>query len=223
MHFINVKDIHKKYNAKSVVSALDGITMEVKKGELLAIVGPSGSGKTTFLNLVGAIDRPTSGDIYFEDTRITGLSKSKLAEFRLHKIGFVFQAYNLIGVLTVEENIEFVLKLQGMKTAEIKKRVGSAIESLGLRDYTKCRPSDISYGEQQRVAVARAIVSEPMCVLADEPTASLDSATGKAVVDLMRKINQKRGITIIIATHDLPIIQQCDRIVEIRDGKILDG
>jgi putative ABC transport system ATP-binding protein len=220
MNLISVRNIHKIYETKPVVRAIQGIGLEVTSGDFMAIVGPSGSGKTTLLNLMGAIDRPTAGEIYFGGMDISSLSKNELAELRLRQIGFVFQTYNLISVLTVEENIEFVLRMQGLRPEEIQRRVGYLIDSLGMRAYAKFKPSDISHGEQQRVAIARAIAAEPQCVLADEPTASLDSANGTAVIDLMREINTTKGITFVIATHDNSVIERCDRIVEIKDGRI---
>ena len=220
MNLISVRDVHKIYETKPIVRAIRGISLEITAGEFMAVVGPSGSGKTTLLNLIGAIDRPTSGEIYFGGIKLSSLSKNKLAELRLHQIGFVFQAYNLISVLTVEENIEFVLRMQGLRPLEIKRRVHYLIDSLDMESYAKSKPSEISHGEQQRVAIARAIASEPKCVLADEPTASLDSSNGMAVVDLMRRINARKGITLVIATHDRSVIERCDRVVEIKDGRI---
>jgi putative ABC transport system ATP-binding protein len=223
VNLIDIRNIRRVYSTKNNVAAIDRLSLSVGRGEFLAVVGPSGSGKTTLLNLMGALDRPTSGEIFFEGTDITKLSKSRLAELRLHHIGFVFQTYNLISSLTVEENIEFVLRLQGMSSDRIRRRVHTAVDTLGLSALVSSKPSDISYGQQQRVAIARAIVSEPKCVLADEPTASLDSKTGRSVIEMMRRINRERGITFIVATHDLPVIAECDRIVEIKDGRIVGG
>lgn len=203
------------------VEALRGVDLSVGDREFLALVGPSGSGKTTLLNLIGGLDRPTEGRIFVEEKETTGLSSSELAELRLKRIGFVFQEYNLIQVLSAIENVEYVMLLQGVKERERRERALAILKEVGLEGLENRRPRDLSGGQQQRVAVARAIVSEPAIVLADEPTANLDSATGAALLDLMKELNEKKGVTFIFSTHDPMVMERARRIVRLKDGMIV--
>jgi len=222
MSILRTVELEKIYQDKGIpVIALKDVNFGVEEGEFLAIAGPSGSGKTTLLNLLGGLDEPTSGKVYLGNTELGSLNKNQLAEFRLRKIGFVFQAYNLIPVLTAEENVEFVMVLQGVISSERKKRVRRILEELGIGDYAHRRPNKMSGGQQQRVAVARAIVSEPLVVLADEPTANLDSKTGSILLDLMADMNKKKGITFIFSSHDKMVMQRARRLIILQDGKIV--
>ena len=222
MSILRAVELEKIYQDKGIpVIALKDVNFGVEEGEFLAIAGPSGSGKTTLLNLLGGLDDPTSGKVYLGNTELGSLNKNQLAEFRLRKIGFVFQAYNLIPVLTAEENVEFVMMLQGVISSERKKRVRRILEELGIGDYAHRRPNKMSGGQQQRVAVARAIVSEPLVVLADEPTANLDSKTGSLLLDLMADMNKKKGITFIFSSHDKMVMQRARRLIILQDGKIV--
>ncbi len=222
MESVTVSGLKKVYNEKGMpVAALRGVDLSVEKGEFLALVGPSGSGKTTLLNLIGGLDKPTEGKIVIEGREITRLSSGELAELRLRRIGFVFQEYNLIPVLTVIENVEYVMLLQGLGEKERRDRALSILKEIGLEGMEERRPRELSGGQQQRVAVARAIVSEPAIVLADEPTANLDSNTGAALLDLMRGLNESKGITFIFSTHDPMVMERARRIVRLKDGSIV--
>jgi putative ABC transport system ATP-binding protein len=203
------------------VAALQDVDLEIRRGEFAALVGPSGSGKTTLLNLVGGLDSPTSGRIWIGDVETTRLSKSQLADVRLRHIGFVFQEYNLIPVLSALENVEYVMLLQGVPERERRARSLALLKELGLGGMEHRRPGELSGGQQQRVAVARAIVSEPLIVLPDEPTANLDSAAGAALLDLMRKLNETKGTTFVFSTHDPMVMQRARRIIRMRDGRIV--
>jgi putative ABC transport system ATP-binding protein len=205
-----------------VVSALANVSLTIHRGEFTALVGPSGSGKTTLLNLIGALDKPTTGKIVIDDTEVSSLSNSKLAELRLRRIGFVFQDYNLLPVLSALENVEYVLLLQGVPPAERRKRANEALCQLGLDGCQNRRPSQLSGGQQQRVAIARAIAADPLLILADEPTANLDSETGEALIDSMLELNRNRGTTFIFSTHDETIMRHASRIVRLKDGKIIE-
>jgi putative ABC transport system ATP-binding protein len=200
--------------------ALRGVSFELHKGEFTAIAGPSGSGKSTLLHLLGGLDRPTSGEIYLNDVALSTLKRDALSKLRLEKIGFVFQAYNLIPVLTVLENTAFVLELQGVARAERIERARRILGELGIEKYANQFPNRISGGEQQRVAVARAVVSEPSIVLADEPTANLDSAASLELIDLMRRLNEGKGATFLFATHDARLLDRVSRVVTLVDGCI---
>ena len=202
------------------VKALDGVELSIEKLEFTAIIGPSGSGKTTLLNIIGGLDQPTTGSIEIDGTDISTLKESQLVDFRLHHIGFVFQAYNLIPVLTARENVEFVMLLQNVVKEEREKRSIELLEAVGLRDRMDSRPSELSGGQQQRVAVARALASYPAFVLADEPTANLDSQAAFSLLELMEQLNRKYGMTFVFATHDSRVIQRAHRVVTIQDGKI---
>lgn len=203
------------------VHALNEVDLEIRKGEFAALVGPSGSGKTTLLNIIGGLDRPTSGRVWIGDVELTGLSPAKLADVRLHRIGFVFQEYNLIPVLSALENVEYVMLLQGVPQEERHRRALALLRDLGLGGMEHRRPAELSGGQQQRVAVARAIVSEPLIVLPDEPTANLDSAAGGALLDLMRSLNERKGVTFVFSTHDPMVMQRARRIIRMRDGRIV--
>lgn len=205
---------------KVEVHAVQAVTLEVTRGEFVSLSGPSGSGKTTLLNLIGGLDRPTSGEITVDGSRVDQLNKAELAELRLHKIGFVFQAYNLIPVLSALENIEFIMQLQGVSAQERRKQSTSILNEVGLEGLGDRRPAELSGGQQQRVAVARAIVSEPTIVLADEPTANLDSATAEGLLHLMETLNRHKEITFIVATHDQRVIDLTRRRIKMIDGGI---
>lgn len=222
MALIEVKGVTKEYlDGKTTVRALRGVDLEIGEGEFTAIAGPSGSGKTTLLNLVGGLDMVTSGSIRLSGMDLAGAKRRKLSEMRLRKIGFVFQAYNLIPVLSAHENVEFVMMLQGVAPGERAKRANDILKRVGLEDQAHRRPPALSGGQQQRVAVARAIVSKPAVVLADEPTANLDSETGAQLLDLMSMLNRQDGMTFIFSTHDPMVMDYARRLVRLHDGKVL--
>ena len=222
MKVIEVRNLEKIYNDSAVkVHAIRGIDLSIEEGEFTAIVGPSGSGKTTFLNMIGGLDNPTTGEIIINQTDISGLNSSQLIDFRLHNIGFVFQAYNLIPVLTAKENVEFIMHLQGKPKQERYKRTKELLEAVGLGDRLDSRPSKLSGGQQQRVAVARALASKPKFILADEPTANLDSKTTENLLDIMEKLNKDEKITFIFSTHDARVVKKARRVVTIEDGKVI--
>ncbi len=202
------------------VKAVDGVSIDIMPGEFTAVIGPSGSGKTTLLHLIGGLDQPTSGDVFLSGNNIANLSPAELSNFRRDHIGFVFQAYNLIPVLSAEENIEYVMLLQGLDPASRKQRVKETLKQVGLEDYADRRPNKLSGGQQQRVAVARAMASHPDIILADEPTANLDSKTGIALLDVMKELNETLGMTFIFSTHDEKIMQRASRLIHVVDGKI---
>lgn len=219
---VSIESLKKTYQQGKInVDALRGIDLSISKGEFLAICGPSGSGKTTLLNIIGALDTPTKGKITIAGQDIAELSATKRADLRLHDIGFVFQAYNLIPVLSAYENAEFIMLMQGVSANERKKRLDEVFEQVGLSGLEKRRPTELSGGQQQRVAVARAVVAKPKLVLADEPTANLDSTTGSALLDMMRELNQKHEITFIFSTHDQRVMERAKRLVQLEDGKIV--
>lgn len=221
MELIRLNDVTKTYNSRSVpVHALTGVTLRVEAGEFTAIVGPSGSGKTTLLNLVGGLDTPTDGTIVIDGSDITRMRGDDLIEFRLRHIGFVFQSYNLIPVLTARENVEFIMLLQGVKAAEREKRAMELLQTVGLAERSNSRPSELSGGQQQRVAVARALASHPSFVLADEPTANLDSRSSMGLLDLMEDLNSRLTMTFIFSTHDPRVIQRAHRVVTLEDGAV---
>lgn len=218
---IQTKDLHKVYKTGTVETpALNGVDLELHVGEFTAVAGPSGSGKSTLLHLLGGLDSPTSGEIFLEGVALSGMSKDQLARLRMTSIGFVFQAYNLIPVLTVLENTAFVLELQGVVRGERIKRAQKILAELGIEQYADQFPSRISGGEQQRVAVARAVVAEPSIVLADEPTANLDTATSHELIDLMRRLNEEKGATFLFATHDNRLLDRVNRLITLEDGAI---
>ncbi|NNE35604.1 MAG: ABC transporter ATP-binding protein [Rhodothermales bacterium] len=222
---VRASQIVKIYKDKDTVPvrALDGVDLTIRRGEFMAIAGPSGSGKTTLLNIVGGLDKPTSGQVVVDGQDLSVLSRTELAEFRLQHLGFVFQAYNLIPVLSAEENAEFSLLLQGVAAAERRQRVRDEFADLGIGDeLMRRRPNELSGGQQQRVAVARALLSRPKLILADEPTANLDSTTGARLLDKMRDLNERTGITFLFSTHDPLVMERARRLVSLRDGKIVD-
>lgn len=216
----NVVKIYK--SGQEEVRALNGITLEVGKGEFVVLAGPSGSGKTTLLNVISGIEKPTEGRVLFEGKDIRKLDEDSLSDLRLKRIGFVFQTYNLIPVLTAFENVEIILALRGVKPEERKIRIGEIFEVLGLSGLENRFPKELSGGQQQRVAIARAIVGNPAVVLADEPTANLDSKNALNVMNLMLKLNEEFGTTFIFATHDPMIIELGKRIIRLRDGRIVE-
>jgi len=204
------------------IKALDHVSMEIEAGGFVCLSAPSGGGKTTLLNAIGGLDKPDSGEVYISGRRIDNLSKGELAELRLRQIGFVFQAFNLIPVLTAIENVEFVMQVQGVPAGERKKLAVEILEEVGLAGLEDRRPADMSGGQQQRVAVARAIVSRPALVLADEPTANLDSKTAGALMELFRELNERHSTTFVIATHDERVMRFAKRLVCMLDGRIVD-
>ena len=220
---IRTVDLEKTYVTETIETpALRGVSVELHKGEFTAVAGPSGSGKSTLLHLLGGLDRPTSGEILLDGTAMSSLSKDQLSRLRLTRIGFVFQAYNLIPVLTVLENTAFVLELQGIVRSERIQRAKKILGELGIEQYADQYPHRISGGEQQRVAVARAVVSDPSIVLADEPTANLDTAMSLELIDLMRRLNEGKGATFFFATHDNRLLDRVNRLITLVDGKVAD-
>jgi len=221
MKIIEIKNLHKIYTESEVpVHAVNGIDLSFEEGEFTAIVGPSGSGKTTFLNMLGGLDKPTEGEVVIDNINIGSLNARQVIDFRLRNIGFVFQAYNLIPVLTARENVEFIMQLQKQNKKEREARAIEMLEAVGLRERVNSRPSKLSGGEQQRVAVARALASKPKFILADEPTANLDSASTTNLLDIMQELNRKENITFIFSTHDQRVVDKARRIVTIDDGKV---
>lgn len=221
MTLISLEKVEKQYElGKVTVPALRGVDLEIKEGEFAAVVGPSGSGKTTVMNLVGGLDIPTSGKVNVAGVDLSNLKGRELSDLRLRTIGFVFQAYNLIPVLSAQENVEFVLLLQGLGRSERRKRAQQALADVGLGDLGNRRPAEMSGGQQQRVAVARAIVGTPHLVLADEPTANLDSKTGNDLLELMKTLNEEKGATFVFSTHDPKVMDYARRIITLVDGKI---
>ena len=222
MNVIETKQLFKIYEQGDIeVKALNDVSIDFAQGEFAAIVGPSGSGKTTFLNAIGGLDTPTSGKVVINNTDITELPSNKLIDFRLQNIGFVFQAYNLIPVLTAKENVEFIMLMQGVSEEERSNRSHELLNAVGLEDKITRRPGQLSGGQQQRVAVARALASKPQFVLADEPTANLDSTSTANLLDIMYRLNQEEGMTFIFSTHDQRVIDRAKRIITLEDGKVL--
>ena len=222
MNVIETNNLFKIYQQGEIeVRALNDVSINFKQGEFTAIVGPSGSGKTTFLNAIGGLDTPTSGKVIIHNTDITELKSNQLIDFRLRNIGFVFQAYNLIPVLTAKENVEFIMLMQGNSPAERKLRSDELLNAVGLGDKLNRRPGQLSGGQQQRVAVARALASKPQFVLADEPTANLDSISTSNLLDIMYRLNQEEKMTFIFSTHDQRVIDRAKRIITLEDGKVL--
>ncbi len=219
---IKISNIQKTYDDGNIkVRALRGIDLEIKPGEFTAIVGPSGSGKTTLLNIIGGLDVPSAGSVLIGDTDFAKLTENELIDFRLNHIGFVFQSYNLIPVLTAKENIEFLMLLQKKSDEERDKRILKLLQAVGLEDQINKKPNEMSGGQQQRVAVARALASKPDFVLADEPTANLDSKSTANLLDIMLKLNEDENITFVFSTHDQRVIDRAKRVITVEDGKIL--
>ena len=222
MNVIETKNISKLYKQADLeIRALDNVSVNFKKGEFTAIVGPSGSGKTTFLNSIGGLDSPTKGQVLIDNNDITKLNSNKLIDFRLKNIGFVFQSYNLIPVLTAKENVEFIMLMQGVSKTIRDKRSKELLEAVGLQEHLNRRPNQLSGGQQQRVAVARALASKPKFVLADEPTANLDSSSTSNLLDIMYRLNNDEKMTFIFSTHDQRVIDRGNRIITLEDGKII--
>ena len=221
---VEVEKVTKNYgNGQVVTPALRGVSLELGAGEFTALAGPSGSGKTTLLNIIGGLDRPTEGTVAIEGREITRLSGTELSKLRRERIGFIFQSHNLIPVLTAFENAEYILLLQGYSKEKREERVKGFLKDVGLEGLEGRLPRELSGGQQQRVAIARAIAAEPALVLADEPTANLDSQTGSALLDLMVRLNEEKGITFLFSTHDPMVMERAKRLVEIRDGRVVEG
>ena len=221
MNIVECIDVQKTYRQGQIeVNALKDISLAIEKGEFLAVAGPSGSGKTTLLNLIGGLDVSDAGSIIVNGNAFDQMSQSQLARLRLHQVGFVFQAYNLIPVLSAAENVEFVMLLQGVPANERHKRARAILDDVGLEGKYDRRPSELSGGQQQRVAVARAIVSNPSIVLADEPTANLDSTTGTGLLNMMQKMNTEKNVTFIFSTHDSMVMDYARRLILLHDGRL---
>ncbi|MFC4634620.1 ABC transporter ATP-binding protein [Dokdonia ponticola] len=218
---IDAHNVSKTFNPKTIpVHAVQNVHVHIEEGEFVALVGPSGSGKSTLLNMMGGLDEPTAGTVIIDGVEITTLSENKLIDFRLHNIGFVFQSFNLIPVLTAKENVGFVLQLQNIHKDKREKRVLELLNEVGLEDKINSKPSELSGGQQQRVAVARALASKPKIILADEPTANLDSKSAANLLDIMAKLNKEEKITFLFSTHDQRVIKKARRIITLVDGKI---
>ncbi len=221
MALIELEKVTKIYDDTAVpVQALKEVDLKIEKEEFTAIVGPSGSGKTTLLNIIGGLDKPTSGNIIIDETDISTFKTDQMIDFRLHNIGFVFQAYNLIPVFTAKENVEFIMLLQGVEKEERERNAVELLTAVDLSDRINSKPTELSGGQQQRVAVARALASKPSFVLADEPTANLDSVTANNLLDIMEKLNKEHKMTFIFSTHDARVIKRAHRVVTLRDGAI---
>lgn len=219
---VSLQKLSKVYQQGQItVNAVDDVSLDIHAGDFAVLCGPSGSGKTSLLNLIGGLDVATSGKVWVDGVDLAGLSRSKLSELRKNRIGFVFQSYNLIPVMTAYENAAFVLDLQGIREKECHQRVMDTLAAVGLQGLEKRRPDEMSGGQQQRVAIARAIVTEPAIVLADEPTANVDSHTAEALLDLMQELNQKQGITFLFSTHDQHVMDRAQRIIRVQDGRIV--
>ena len=218
---IDAHNVSKTFNPKTIpVHAVQNVHVHIEEGEFVALVGPSGSGKSTLLNMMGGLDEPTVGSVIIDGVEITELSENKLIDFRLLNIGFVFQSFNLIPVLTAKENVGFVLQLQHIPKEEREKRVLALLEEVGLQDKIDSKPGELSGGQQQRVAVARALASKPKIILADEPTANLDSKSAANLLDIMAKLNKEEKITFLFSTHDQRVIKKARRVITLVDGKI---
>ena len=223
-NIIEITDLVKIFkDSAQEVCAVNHVSLNISEGEFTAIVGPSGSGKTTLLNLIGGLENPTSGKILVNGKDISLLREKEMTSFRMHHIGFVFQAYNLIPVLTARENVAFVMELQGRKKEEIEKRTTELLQAVGLGERMDSRPAKLSGGQQQRVAVARALASTPMFVLADEPTANLDSKSAENLLEIMEKLNRQEGVTFIFSTHDPRIVAKARRIITLEDGRRIEN
>jgi putative ABC transport system ATP-binding protein len=222
MKVLELKNVNKIYNGSEVhVHAVNDVSLDFREAEFAAIVGPSGSGKTTLLNLIGGLDMPTSGEIIIDGTNLSKLKSSQLIDFRMRNIGFVFQAYNLIPVLTAKENVEFIMSLQKWPRQKRDARTIELLNAVGLGDRINSRPSKMSGGQQQRVAVARALASRPKFVLADEPTANLDSKSASTLLEIMEKLNHEEKITFIFSTHDARVVKMAHRVITLEDGKVI--
>mgnify|MGYP006272436117 CR=1 FL=1 len=221
MPVLEVTDVHKVYTlGKTEIHALSGVSFSVEAGDFLSIVGPSGCGKTTLLNIMGAIDEPTRGEVRIDGAPLSGLSDNAEADLRLDRMGFIFQAFNLIPVLNIIENVEFPLILAGVKSAKRRKRAAELVEAVGLSEFATHRPDELSGGQRQRVAIARALVNDPEIVIADEPTANLDSETGSMILALMQRLNAEQKVSFVFSTHDPDIMRYAHRIIRLKDGEI---
>ncbi|MEE4116764.1 MAG: ABC transporter ATP-binding protein [Marinilabiliaceae bacterium] len=222
MKVLELKNVHKIYNESEVkVHAVNTVNIDFEEGEFAAIVGPSGSGKTTLLNMIGGLDNPSEGLILVDGKDLSKFKSSELIDFRMRNIGFVFQSYNLIPVLTARENVEFIMNLQKWPRADREKRTMELLEAVGLGDRADSRPSKLSGGQQQRVAVARALASKPKFILADEPTANLDSKSTSTLLDIMEKLNREENITFIFSTHDARVMKKARRVITLEDGRVV--
>jgi putative ABC transport system ATP-binding protein len=222
MKIIEVINLHKIYKESEIeVKAINGIDLQFEQGEFTVIVGPSGSGKTTLLNILGGLDKPTTGEVIIEDIHLNELSERKITDFRMRNIGFVFQAFNLIPVLTAKENVEFIMQLQGVSKKERDSRTIELLSAVGLGERLDSRPGKLSGGQQQRVAVARALASKPKFILADEPTANLDSKATENLLEIMEKLNKDESISFIFSTHDARVVNKARRIITLEDGKVI--
>ncbi len=222
MKVVEINNVHKIYHDTEVeVKAVNGVTLSFEKGEFAVVVGPSGSGKTTLLNLIGGLDQPTKGEILIAGHRLSELRPSELIDFRMEHVGFVFQSYNLIPVLTAAENVGFIMNLQRWPKEKRIARTDELLGSVGLADRKHSRPSQLSGGQQQRVAVARALATHPEFILADEPTANLDSKSAEALLDIMEKLNREEEMTFIFSTHDVRVMKRARRVITLEDGKVV--
>ena len=220
---IVTEDVKKIYKDNGMeVPAVQGVSLTIAPGEFTALVGPSGSGKTTFLNIISGLDTPTAGKVWLDGKLLSEMKGKELSDFRRDHIGFIFQAYNLIPVLTVEENVEYIMLLQGVPKAERHQRIMEILKEVGLEEYPNRLPSKLSGGQQQRVAIARAMVSKPRLILADEPTANVDSKTGAELLDMMRDLNEKTGMTFVFSTHDQMIMERARRVITLQDGLVAE-
>jgi putative ABC transport system ATP-binding protein len=221
MNLLQLREVHRRFMlGETAIDALHSVSLDIKAGEFLAVWGPSGSGKSTLMNLIGLIDAPTSGEIYFEGQDISTLDDDALTAFRGQKIGFVFQSFNLVPVLSALENVMLPLQIRGVNEAEARNRAATALEEVGLAKFVSSRPDKLSGGQRQRVAIARALVVSPKLVIADEPTANLDSENSRIIVDLMREMNRAKGVTFVFTTHDPRLLEHVDRKILLRDGAI---
>jgi putative ABC transport system ATP-binding protein len=224
MDILRLQNVSKNYSLKGeTIQVLQGIDLTIRAGEFLALMGPSGSGKTTLLHIMGGVDEPTEGKVFLGNQELSGLSPGQLAEVRLHRLGFIFQSYNLLPALTVFDNCAYPLILQGRPGKERRERVVRMLDRVGLSHRLKHRPEDLSGGEQQRVAVARALITRPLLVLADEPTAHLDAETGREIIDLLHRLNEEEGTTFLFATHDPALLQETTRILRLRGGCLFEN
>ena len=218
---VKTEDVIKEYRmGTNVLRALDGINIEIVRGEYISLMGPSGSGKSTLFNMIGALDRPTGGRVYIDGQDLSQLSQSQIAWFRCHRVGYIFQSYNLLHVMTALENVTLPMIFAGLSATERNEKGSELLKLVGLGDRIHHRPDELSGGQRQRVAIARAFANDPTMILADEPTANLDTITGREIIDLIKELNRGKGVTVISATHDLKMLDVSDRIVDIRDGLV---